>query len=130
MAALVRQYYGDGNYPTGGPATEDGFTPSAALIKATMLNSTQTMTGTGAGPIPDACQGWGRVLLDNALYFAGQARRLIAYDDAGFPQGGAEQVKAFTVEVAAGQPLRATLVWTDFPSRKSVAMPAWFRALL
>lgn len=122
MAALVRQYYSDGYYPTGGAAAEDRFAPSAALVKATLLNSTRAMTGTGAGPVPDACQGWGRVLLDDALFFAGQDRRLISYDDPGFAPGAAGQVRQFTVEVAAGQPLRATLVWTDFPSTPAASI--------
>jgi fibronectin type 3 domain-containing protein len=116
MAALVRQYYTDGFYPTGAPVAGHGFAPSAALVKATLLNSTQSMTGTGAGPMPDACQGWGRVLLEDALYFNGQTRRLVATDDPGFPQGGAGQQRTFTVHVAAGESLRATLAWTDFPS--------------
>ncbi|MBC7975190.1 MAG: S8 family serine peptidase [Myxococcales bacterium] len=116
MAALVRQYYVDGNFPSGAPVVADRFTPTAALIKATMLNSTQTMTGTGTGAVPNNCQGWGRVLLDDSLFFTGQARRLLAFEDAGFPQGGAGQVKTFTVTVAAGQALRTTLAWTDFPS--------------
>jgi hypothetical protein len=121
MAALVRQYYADGYYPTGG-ATANGFAPSAALIKATMLNSTRKMAGTGVGTVPDGCQGWGRVLLDDALFFAGQDRHLIAFDDAGFAQGGAGQVKEFSVEVSAGQALRATLVWTDFPSTPAASI--------
>jgi subtilisin family serine protease len=116
MAALVRQYYADGYYPTGAAVTANRFTPSAALIKATMLNSTATMTGSGAGAMPGNCQGWGRVLLDDSLFFSGQARTLIAVDEPGFPLGGAGQVKTYTVQVAAGQPLRATLAWTDFPS--------------
>lgn len=116
MAALVRQYYTDGNYPTGAPVVANKFTPTGALVKATMLNSTKTMTGTGTGPVPNNCQGWGRVLLDDALFFTGDARKLLAFDDAGFPQGGAGQVKTFTVTVAAGQALRTTLAWTDFPS--------------
>ncbi|HEX8107870.1 MAG TPA: S8 family serine peptidase [Kofleriaceae bacterium] len=122
MAALVRQYYTDGFYPMGAPSAGHGFAPSAALIKATLLNSTQPMTGTGAGPLPDACQGWGRVLLDNALYFDGQTRRLVATDDPGFPQGGAGQERSFTVHVTDGQPLRATLAWTDFPSTPAAAV--------
>jgi hypothetical protein len=122
MAALVRQYYRDGYFPTGGAAPADGFTPSAALIKATMLSSTTSMAGTGAGPVPDACQGWGRVLLEDALYFTGQARRLVATDDPGFPQGGAGQDRTFVVEVAAGQSLRATLAWTDFPSTPAASV--------
>ncbi|HMG20575.1 MAG TPA: S8 family serine peptidase, partial [Kofleriaceae bacterium] len=122
LAALVRQYYSDGFYPTGAAVTGGGFAPSAALVKATLLNSTQAMTGTGAGPVPDACQGWGRVLLDNALYFAGQPRRLVATDDSGFAQGGAGQDRTFTVHVDAGQPLRATLAWTDFPSTPAASI--------
>ncbi|HSS00753.1 MAG TPA: S8 family serine peptidase [Kofleriaceae bacterium] len=122
MAALVRQYYTDGFFPTGSADAADAFTPSAALIKATLLSSTRAMGGTGAGPVPDACQGWGRVLLDDALYFTGQPRRLVAVDDAGFAQGGAGEVRAFEVVVAEGQPLRATLAWTDFPSTPAASI--------
>jgi len=122
MAALVRQYYTDGNYPTGSPVAANRFIPSAALLKATLLNSTKAMTGLGTGPVPDACQGWGRVLLDDTLYFTGQARKLIADDNAGFPQGGAGQAKAFAVQVTAGQPLRVTLAWTDFPSTPAASV--------
>jgi hypothetical protein len=122
MAALVRQYYTDGNYPSGAPVVADRFTPSASLIKATMLNSTKTMTGTGTGAVPNNCQGWGRVLLDDTLFFTGQARQLLAFDDPGFPQGGAGQVKTFTVTVAAGQALRTTLAWTDFPSTPAASV--------
>ncbi|HZJ66961.1 MAG TPA: PKD domain-containing protein [Kofleriaceae bacterium] len=122
MAALVRQYYSDGFFPTGAAVAADAMTPSAALVKATLLNSTHAMAGTGVGPVPDACQGWGRVLLDDALYFTGQPRRLIATDDAGFPQGGAGGERQFIVEVAAGQSLRATLAWTDFPSTPAAAI--------
>ncbi|HET9625413.1 MAG TPA: S8 family serine peptidase [Kofleriaceae bacterium] len=122
MAALVRQYYTDGNYPTGAPVTANKRTPSAALVKATLLNSTAVMTGTGAGPVPDHCQGWGRVLLDDALFFTGQARKLFVDDDAGFAQGAAGQTKSFTVTVTAGQSLRATLAWTDFPSTPAASI--------
>jgi len=122
MAALVRQYYTDGNYPTGAPVVANRFTPSASLIKATMLNSTAVMTGTGTGPVPNNCQGWGRVLLDDTLFFAGQARTLFVADDPGFAQGAAGQTKTFTVNVAAGQSLRATLAWTDFPSTPAASI--------
>ena len=121
MAALVRQYYADGYYPAGAPLAGQGFAPSAALVKATLLNSTQSMTG-GAGPVPDACQGWGRVLLEDALYFTDQTRRLFATDDPGFAQGGSGQARTFTVHVDPGQSLRATLAWTDFPSTPAASV--------
>jgi hypothetical protein len=122
MAALTRQYYTDGFYPTGAATTANRFTPTAALVKATMLNSTKVMTGTGTGAVPNNCQGWGRVLLDDALFFTGQARTLFAADDAGFPQGSAGQTRTFTVQVAAGAPLRVTLAWTDFPSTPAASI--------
>ena len=36
-AALVRQYFEDGFYPTGAANAPDGFNPSAALVKAAEL---------------------------------------------------------------------------------------------
>jgi hypothetical protein len=122
MAALVRQYYTDGFYPTGAKVAANARVPSAALVKATMLNSTQVMTGTGTGPVPNNCQGWGRVLLDNALFFTGQTRTLFVADDAGFAQGAAGQTRTFTLQVAAGQALRVTLAWTDFPSTPAASV--------
>lgn len=119
LAALVRQYYTDGFYPSGSANAGDAFTPSAALVKATLLNSTRAMTNAAA--IPGDCQGWGRILLEDALFFTGQERALIATDDPGFPQGGAGQTRTFTTTVAAGQSLRATLTWTDFPSTPAAA---------
>ena len=115
MAALVRQYYTDGFFPTGAAVAANRFTPSAALVKATMLNSTKVMTGTGTGAVPNNCQGWGRVLLDDTLFFTGQARTLFATDDPGFAQGANGQIKTFTVQVARPGAAR-DLAWTDFPS--------------
>jgi len=120
FGALVRQYYTDGYYPTGAPVTANRFTPTAALVKATLLNSARQMTGAGA--IPNNCQGWGRILLDDALFFPGQPRKLFSTDDGGFPGGGAGQEKTFSVTVTAGQPLKATLVWTDFPSTPAASV--------
>lgn len=59
LTALIRQYYMDGWYPTGSRNPADGFTPSAALLKATLVSSAADMPN--ARPIPDRCQGWGRV---------------------------------------------------------------------
>jgi hypothetical protein len=115
FAALIRQYYTDGWYPTGGKVTLNGFTPSAALTRATMINSAINMTGTTA--IPANCQGWGRVLLENALFFTGQTRKLWISDTATpFATGSTNENRTFTFTVTAGEALKATLAWTDFPS--------------
>ncbi len=115
-AALVRQYYTGGWYPSGAANAPDGFTPTGALLKATLINSGTDMTGVAA--IPSNCQGWGRVRLDDALHFAGDGRGLFAEDDAsGFALGSSGEERTFVVSVASSsEPFKATLTWTDFPS--------------
>jgi len=117
-AALVRQYYSDGWYPTGSPQAGNAFTPTAALIKATLINSASEMTGAGAyangeSYYPNNNQGWGRVTLDSALYFQGETRGIVADDERiGLSTGG------MTIyELAIGEPSEAveiTLVWSDY----------------
>jgi hypothetical protein len=120
MAALTRQYYAQGYYPSGAANAPDGWSPSAALVKATLINSAAQMSA--QGNIPNNAQGWGRVLLDNALYLAGDARRLFADDNAaGFPNGSSGQTRTYQINVAAGQPFKVTVAWTDFPSTPAAA---------
>jgi hypothetical protein len=122
FGALVRQYFTDGFYPSGAAVSADGFAPSAALVKATLLNSARQMTAAAAGTIPGNCQGWGRILLDDGLFFAGQQRRLFVADDPGFAEGGAGQERKFTFIVEENESLKATLVWTDFPSTPAASI--------
>ena len=115
LTALIRQYYTDGWYPTGAKNSLNALTPSAALLRATLVNSAVNMTGTTA--IPANCQGWGRVLLENALFFTGQTRKLWISDTATpFATGSVNEDRAFTFTVGTGESLKATLAWTDFPS--------------
>jgi len=109
---LVRQYYTDGFYPTGAANTPDGFVPSGALIKATLINS--AVDATGITGYPSTREGYGRLLFDNALYFAGDARRLIVKDVRNASGMNTGDSISYTVNVAsAGQPLEVTLVWTE-----------------
>ncbi len=118
-AALVRQYFMDGFYPTGSSVLMNGFTPSAALIKAILINGAVEMTGTGAYAngeyfYPNDSQGWGRIDLDNALYFSGDSRGLVAIDD----RYGLNTGATVTYQLAIGsgdQPVEITLVWSDYP---------------
>lgn len=122
-AALTRQYYLEGWYPTGAKNPPNGFTPSGALIKATLLNGTVDMTGP-VNPTdpnilgyPSNAEGWGRLLLDNALHFAGDTQSLIVEDIRnadGFSAAGTTTYN-FTIS-SSGQPLKVTLVWTDLES--------------
>jgi len=117
FAALVRQYFEDGWYPSGTAQPGDGFVPSAALLRASLVNSARSMTNAPA-PIPGGCQGWGRVLLEDVLHFDGDDRRLWVVDDpVGFAMGSSGEVRRWEFEVTdSGEPLEITLAWTDFPS--------------
>lgn len=116
LTALVRQYFVDGFYPSGTADPDAGFTPSAALLRAALINSGEQMTGEGT--IPNDTQGWGRILLDNVLYFPGDGRRLWIEDEAaGFAAGSSGESLTYQLNVASGdEPLEVTLAWTDFPS--------------
>jgi hypothetical protein len=111
MAMLFREYFVDGYYPSGAPNATDGFNPSAALIKAAMMNSAVDMTGVAGWPGNQ--EGWGRVLADNALYFPGDARKLLVWDVRNAQGLTTGQQTEYTITVGAGQSFEATLVWTE-----------------
>ncbi|HVZ94052.1 MAG TPA: S8 family serine peptidase, partial [Phycisphaerales bacterium] len=114
-ALLVRQYYMDGFHPTGAPNVGDGFTPTGALLKATLLNSAADMTGVAG--YPSNQEGWGRLWIDQTLYFPGDARHMLAVSDIRNANGlSTGQQDEEVVAVGAGQVLRVTLVWTEPPA--------------
>ena len=119
MAALIRQYFVDGFHPTGAAVPANARIPSAALLRAGLVHAGENMSGSTV--MPANCQGWGRVQLDSALYFSGDTRRLWLNDDtAGFTEAGSELVYEFAV--AAGEPFKATLAWTDYPSTPAASI--------
>jgi subtilisin family serine protease len=122
LTALIRQYYTDGWYPTGSKVSINGFTPSGALLKATLINSAVNMANTTA--IPANCQGWGRVLLENSLFFTGQARKLwVKDDDTPFATGSTNESRTYNFSIASSaEPLKVTLAWTDFPSTPAASV--------
>ena len=119
-AALVRQYYLDGYWPFGSANAAFGFAPSAALIKATLLNSAQNMAGDATdGPIPSTGQGWGRINLANTLHFFPDDNYLdIADVSTGLAAGGSWSQRYFAT---GDQFLKVTLVWTDYPGIEGAA---------
>ncbi|MEO5617313.1 MAG: S8 family serine peptidase [Candidatus Eisenbacteria bacterium] len=109
-ATLIRQYLTDGWYPTGAPNPANGFSPSAALIKAMAISSTDDdMPGHS---LPDNAVGWGRMKLDNVLFFPGDAiRTALVDDDAGLTTGQFAEYQFYVTNTAV--PLKITLCWTD-----------------
>ncbi|HEV8657040.1 MAG TPA: S8 family serine peptidase, partial [Thermoanaerobaculia bacterium] len=119
-AALVRQYYTHGFYPTGVATPAHSLTPSAALLKATLIAAARAVPVRNVGgadiaalPVPSNEQGFGFPVLDDALYFPGDRAKLRVTDArAGITQGESATTR---IDVRAGTPLKAVLVWTDPP---------------
>lgn len=115
-AALVRQYYLEGWYPTGLKSESDSHDPSGALVKATLLNSTVNMTAPG---YPSFREGWGLLRLSNTLFFAGaDAPRLFMMDI--FNADGLEMDQSHEYDIYVeddSRPLKVTLVWSDDVSK-------------
>ncbi|MBL8298651.1 MAG: S8 family serine peptidase [Rhodanobacteraceae bacterium] len=112
LAALVREYLQRGFYPTGQKVAANAIpNPSGALIKAILISGAAAMNGSGTDISPGQSQGFGRILLDNSLYFDGDTSRLYIHDAAqGLATGGQDQ---HTLSVSQGTPFDVTLVWTD-----------------
>ncbi len=120
-AALVRQYYTQGFYPTGIATASNAIDPSAALLKATIIAAAQPVPWRNYGvgpdvaalPVPSYEQGWGFPVLGDALYFPGNRAKLHVADvplASGLAQGESATTR---LAVSAGTPLKAVLVWTD-----------------
>ncbi len=118
-AALVRQYYADGFYPTGMARAPDRMNPSAALLKATIIASARSATyissavNTFAQPAPSYQQGFGFPVLDDALFFPGDVSKLRVVDvplASGLQTNGSRTIR---VNASSRVPLKVVLVWTD-----------------
>jgi hypothetical protein len=119
-AALIRDYFAKGYYPTGAAVSGNAFQPSGALVKAALLNSGELMScGNCGANLMDTSQGMGRVFLKNTLFVAGDARTApgLKVVDKGLTTGIATgQTQDVTVQVnATTAPLRVTLGWADRP---------------
>jgi hypothetical protein len=119
-AALIRQYFMEGWYPRGVLSSGPGLVPSAALIKAALINSAQEITGAHAhdqeNSYPNNDQGWGRILLDSVLSFQGGNRHLVVHDErTGLDQDESAKYYFYNSSSSDSTPFKATLVWTDPP---------------
>jgi hypothetical protein len=113
-AALIRQYFSDGWYPSGTANPGDSMAPSAALVKAMLVNSADPSI-TGYTGVPNHNIGWGRVDLDSVLYFSGDNKKLALVDELfGLSTG---QYVEYTYAINSNSvPIRVALVWTDYPA--------------
>eukprot|EP00761_Pharyngomonas_kirbyi_P013817 gb/GECH01013846.1/.p1 GENE.gb/GECH01013846.1/~~gb/GECH01013846.1/.p1 ORF type:complete len:900 (+),score=136.35 gb/GECH01013846.1/:1-2700(+) len=126
-AALIRQYFTDGYYPTGDPATgEEMEQPSGMLIKAALIHSTDpiphyirgdgTLQEVDGRPSPEA--GMGVVNLSNVLPIASHNDSSLpfnihVYDHGEFHRMVPERV--FTYNSTGDGHVQATMVYYDPP---------------
>lgn len=127
-AALVRQYFMDGWYPTGAKVAANSMTPSGALVKAILINSAAAMkvyhardgTIISLGSPPDNYQGFGRILLSNVLRLGDSVSLWV--DDYVPISTGASHVYKFSIPSSADtSTFRVTLTWTDPSSSASAS---------
>ena len=121
-AALVRQYYTEGFYLTGVATVANRITPSAALLKATLIAAARrapyVAPSTGlvdTKPVPSYEQGFGFPVLGDVLYFSGDRAKLRVLDVpllSGLAEG---ENRVLRFNVHSGTPLKVVLVWTDPP---------------
>ncbi|WP_088346490.1 MULTISPECIES: S8 family serine peptidase [Rhodomicrobium] len=114
-AALVRQYY----------VKERGVLPSAALLKATLINGTVRLTSESAladhPKIPNVHQGFGRIHMPGSIPNPGRPKLRLAFVD-GWQDAAQRFMRTgdrfgYRFQLAAGEELRVCLSWIDPPGR-------------
>jgi serine protease AprX len=115
-AALVREYF---------VKTENWTTPSAALLKATLINGTRRMSGKDAvaklDGEPNFHQGFGRIDMASTIPNPTNPELKLAFVDTWkdppkiFKEPG--QRLRYQITVGKRLPLRVCLAWTDVPAR-------------
>jgi len=120
---LIQEYYNKGYYPSGSMTTANEMTPSAALMKATLINGAEEMTGSGTGTAyngnggyPGVDQGWGFINVDKSLYFGSTDSRKVRVWDNHFGLSTGDDVALKFDISGTSTPLTVTLVWTDPPA--------------
>lgn len=111
-AAVLKDYYNKAY----------GINASAALVKATLINSAVDMldeNNDGVNdndyPIPNVHEGWGRVNLINAT----DGSAVFTDNNAGLATGGSWS-QSYTA--AGGQPFKVSVVWSDYASTDTASV--------
>eukprot|EP00802_Teleaulax_amphioxeia_P001324 Tamp_01326.p1 GENE.Tamp_01326~~Tamp_01326.p1 ORF type:complete len:1819 (-),score=331.43 Tamp_01326:83-5314(-) len=135
-AAIVRQYLAQGFYPSGRRTSTDQLVPSAALLKAIIINSARSLSDDGSSKdapcktyakglltqncVPNYQEGFGRPNIASILPMAGRGLGIkqlwLADETNGFVASGWVHEYTFMVDMAGEKPiLDITLVWSDPP---------------
>ncbi len=102
-AAVFVQYY---------RATHSNATPSPALVKAALINSTVDLDpAAGNAPTPNTDEGWGRVDLTQII----DSGRTFDFVDQTAPLTNTQVFERKILLANSGEPLKVTLAYTDEP---------------
>ncbi|MCL5104672.1 MAG: S8 family serine peptidase [Armatimonadetes bacterium] len=110
-ATLVREYF----------QREKGINPSAALVKATLINGAVDISPGQYGSAqyqevlsaPDSSQGWGRMNIKQSLSPDPPTVNEFTDSSTGLSTGAYREYQYTVVDASA--PLKVTLAWTDYP---------------
>ena len=119
----MRQYLTEGWYPSGQPSPNDGYNPSAAVLKAMILNSGQHLEGVvdvttkgmfRAIPAPPSFyQGYGLVRLNQILRLSTSDPKSLYVSPPVDPIVSSGPGNSICLTVPPNGEVKATLVWTD-----------------
>ena len=123
-AALIRQYFADGYYPSGTKKQSDAYpNPSGALVKAVLMNGAQNLKGVDNGvhgvtdiKLYDNNQGFGRISLQDSVYLAGETNVQLQMWDREIVTDQYTNTYDVTVDKSRGcqaEDLSVTLVWIE-----------------
>ena len=131
-SALVRQYLREGYYEGGFRNASAGFLPTAALVKALVIQSGRPVftlpadASAGANmtvpvSLPDFTQGFGRAELSSVLRFRGDGRGNLSVWNRETVASGASLQYCLSLPWGSSAPLRITIVWNDPPATPGAA---------
>jgi len=127
-AALVRQYFMDGYYPSGEKKNDDSYEPTGSLMKAVLMHGAQFLNGvqneygqvSTVSPY-DNTQNFGRISLTDSLYLKQKedGKRFHIYDEL-INYNEVPHVYELVIDTISlpcnTDEFRVTLVWTDPPA--------------
>ncbi|WIA11875.1 hypothetical protein OEZ85_011961 [Tetradesmus obliquus] len=117
-AAIIRQYFMDGFYPSGAGKAADAHTPSGPLIKAVMMGGACDMKGNTEAYLPledspSMRQGFGRLCLCSSLKLASKCNTNLQVVDRAVIKD--KETHKYCLRSTGGD-VRVMLVWYDPPA--------------
>ena len=124
----IRQYFVDGFYPTGAANAPDGFNPTAALVKAMLINSATPVEldtrGSTRSRFPASSRAGAGCCWKTRCTSRATPRELYVDEYSPGLTGPSDPPVTYVLEVQrrTPEPLKITLVWSDFPSTPAASI--------